>query len=95
LVSRIGAVDIYKVAHHGSRYQDLSLMRELAPRIAVVSVGATNTYGHPAPSTISALTQLGAKVLRTDIDGAVAIQAAGHQFSLQRSKRWFRFFSWS
>jgi competence protein ComEC len=95
LVSRIGAVDIYKVAHHGSRFQDLDLLRELAPRIAVVSVGATNTYGHPAPSTISALTQLGAKVLRTDIDGAVAIRAASHQFSLQRSKRWFRFFSWS
>ena len=95
LVSRIGAVDIYKVAHHGSRFQDLDLMRELSPQIAVISVGATNTYGHPAPSTISALTQLGAKVLRTDIDGAVAIQATNHQFSLQRSKRWFRFFSWS
>ena len=95
LVSRIGEVDIYKVAHHGSRFQDLDLMRELSPQIAVISVGATNTYGHPAPSTISALTQLGAKVLRTDIDGAVAIQATNHQFSLQRSKRWFRFFSWS
>lgn len=95
LVSRIGEVDIYKVAHHGSRFQDLDLMRELSPQIAVISVGATNTYGHPAPGTISALTQLGAKVLRTDIDGAVAIRATNHQFSLQRSKRWFRFFSWS
>jgi competence protein ComEC len=95
LVSRIGEVDIYKVAHHGSRFQDLDLMRELSPQIAVISVGATNTYGHPAPATISALTQLGAKVLRTDMDGAVAIKATNHQFSLQRSKRWFRFFSWS
>lgn len=95
LVSRIGEVDIYKVAHHGSRFQDLDLMRELSPQVAVISVGATNTYGHPAPATISALTQLGAKVLRTDIDGAVAIKATNHQFSLQRSKRWFRFFSWS
>jgi competence protein ComEC len=95
LVSRIGEVDIYKVAHHGSRYQDLTLMRELSPQIAVISVGATNTYGHPAAATISALTQLGAKVLRTDIDGAVAIKATNHRFSLQRSKRWFRFFSWS
>ena len=95
LVSHIGEVDIYKVAHHGSRFQDLDLMRELSPQIAVISVGATNTYGHPAPATISALTQLGAKVLRTDIDGAVAIKATNHQFSIQRSKRWFRFFSWS
>jgi competence protein ComEC len=95
LVSRIGKVDIYKVAHHGSRFQDLDLLRELSPQIVVLSVGATNTYGHPAPGLISALTELGAKVLRTDIDGAVAIRATNHRFSVQRSKRWFRFFSWS
>ena len=95
LVSRVGHVDIYKVAHHGSRYQDLDLMRELSPALAVISVGAGNSYGHPAPSTISALTHLDAKVLRTDVDGAIAIRAAHHRFSVQRSKRWFRLFSWS
>jgi competence protein ComEC len=92
---QIGEVDIYKVAHHGSKFQDAELMQELSPALAVISVGATNTYGHPAPSTISALTQLGAKVLRTDRDGAVAISARNHQLSIQRSKKWFRFFYWS
>lgn len=95
LISRIGRVDIYKVAHHGSRYQDLDLMRELSPAIAVISVGTDNSYGHPAPSTISALTQLHAKVLRTDVDGAVAIRAQRHRLSIQRSKRWAHLFSWS
>jgi competence protein ComEC len=95
LVSRIGHVDIYKVAHHGSRYQDLALMRELSPTIAVISVGKGNSYGHPADSTISALTQLGAKVLRTDNDGAVAITARRHRFSIMRSKRWSALFLWS
>jgi competence protein ComEC len=95
LVSRIGHVDIYKVAHHGSRYQDLDLMHELSPAVAVISVGAGNSYGHPAPGTISALTELGAKVLRTDSDGAVAITAVRHRLSVQRSKRWFRLFFWS
>jgi len=95
LLSRIGHVDIYKVAHHGSRYQDLDLMRELSPAVAVISVGVGNTYGHPAPSTISALMHLGAKVLRTDTDGAVAITAVHHRLTVQRSKRWLRFFSWS
>lgn len=95
LRQRIGAVDIYKVSHHGSKFQDLELMRELAPRLAVISVGAENTYGHPAPSTISALRDLGAKVLRTDRDGAVAISASNHQISIQRSKKWFRFFYWN
>jgi competence protein ComEC len=95
LRSHIGHVDIYKVAHHGSRFQDLTLMKELSPTVAVISVGAQNTYGHPAPGTISALTELGAKVLRTDIDGAVAIRAKGHRLSVQRSKKWFRLFYWS
>ena len=95
LRQQIGAVDIYKVSHHGSKFQDPELMQELSPRLAIISVGARNTYGHPAPSTISALTELGAKVLRTDRDGAVAISADDHQLSIQRSKKWFRFFYWS
>jgi competence protein ComEC len=95
LLSRIGKVDIYKVAHHGSRYQDLDLLRELSPAVAVISVGAENSYGHPAISTIDALTQLHAKVLRTDVDGAVAIRAERHRLSIQRSKRWLRIFYWS
>lgn len=95
LRQQIGEVDIYKVSHHGSKFQDPELMQELSPALAVISVGATNTYGHPAPSTISALTDLGAKVLRTDRDGAVAISARDRQISIQRSKKWFRFFYWS
>ena len=95
LISRIGKVDIYKVAHHGSRYQDRTLMRELSPAIAVISVGKGNSYGHPAASTVSALTSLGAKVLRTDVDGAVAIRAKRHRLSLQRSRRWSGLFFWN
>jgi competence protein ComEC len=95
LESRIGKVDIYKVAHHGSRYQDPALMRELSPAIAVISVGKGNSYGHPAASTVIALRELGAKVLRTDVDGAVAIRAKRHRLSVQRSKRWSGLFFWN
>lgn len=95
LVSHLPHVDIYKVAHHGSRYQDINLMRELSPTISVISVGTGNSYGHPAVSTIAALTQIGSKVLRTDVDGAVAIRAQRHRLSFQRSKRWSHIFFWS
>ncbi len=71
------------------------LVIELSPTIAVVSVGSENSYGHPAPSTIDALNQLDAKVLRTDVDGAVAIRAERHRLSIQRSKRWARLFFWN
>jgi competence protein ComEC len=66
-------VDVLKVPHHGSRYQDLPFLASLGARLAVISVGADNAYGHPAPETVAALAQTGARVLRTDTDGAVAV----------------------
>ncbi|MEV5592464.1 ComEC/Rec2 family competence protein [Streptomyces sp. NPDC052496] len=67
------AVDVLKVAHHGSAYQDPRLIRRLAPRVALISCGAGNPYGHPAPRTVQALRAQGARVLRTDTDGAIAV----------------------
>ncbi|WP_443033614.1 ComEC/Rec2 family competence protein [Streptomyces sp. CA2R101] len=69
----LGGVDVLKVAHHGSAYQDPPLIRQLAPRLALISCGTGNPYGHPAPRTIAALRAQGARVLRTDTDGAIAI----------------------
>jgi competence protein ComEC len=66
-------VDVLKVPHHGSRYQDVPFLESLGARLAVISVGADNDYGHPAPETVSALAATGARVLRTDTDGAVAV----------------------
>ncbi|MFE0190857.1 ComEC/Rec2 family competence protein [Streptomyces sp. NPDC058989] len=69
----LGAVDVLKVAHHGSAYQDPPLIHRLAPRLALISCGAGNPYGHPAYRTIAALRAQGARVLRTDTDGAIAV----------------------
>jgi competence protein ComEC len=66
-------VDVVKVAHHGSAYQDPALLARLRPRLALVSVGAGNPYGHPAPRTLALLHALGAAVLRTDVDGSIAV----------------------
>ncbi|MBC3988156.1 ComEC/Rec2 family competence protein [Streptomyces sp. AC563] len=73
----LGPVDVLKVAHHGSAHQDHQLLRSLRPRLALISCGADNPYGHPAPRTVAALREQGARVLRTDVDGAVAITGAG------------------
>ncbi|MHB9753840.1 ComEC/Rec2 family competence protein [Streptomyces sp. BYX5S] len=70
-------VDVLKVAHHGSAYQDPELLRRAAPRVALISVGRDNPYGHPAPSTLAALRAGGSVVLRTDRDGAVAVGGGG------------------
>ncbi|MFE7547713.1 ComEC/Rec2 family competence protein [Streptomyces gardneri] len=73
----LGPVDVLKVAHHGSAHQDPGLIREVRPRLALVSAGRDNPYGHPSPRTVEALRACGARVLRTDLDGAVAVVGAG------------------
>ena len=66
-------VDIYKVGHHGSRAAlDAACARALSPSIALLSVGANNRYGHPAPETIACLESAGAEVFRTDEQGDVS-----------------------
>jgi competence protein ComEC len=94
LVKDVDPVDIYKVSHHGSRYQDLAFMAALHPRISIISVGAGNTYGHPAVQTLEALARLGSEVVRTDIDGAIAVQVRNHQFTVRRAKGRFNLIRW-
>ncbi|MFB7913356.1 ComEC/Rec2 family competence protein [Streptomyces sp. NPDC056061] len=70
-------VDVLKVAHHGSAHQDPALLRSVRPGLALVSAGKDNPYGHPAPRTLDALGAGGARVLRTDKDGAIAVAGTG------------------
>ncbi len=68
-----GAVDVFKAGHHGSKAgMDETLASALSPEIALVSCGANNRYGHPAPSTVEALEAAGAQVFRTDELGDIA-----------------------
>jgi competence protein ComEC len=67
------SAEVVKVPHHGSRYTTPELFAAVRPRIAVVSVGAGNRYGHPSPLTLRALGRIGTLVLRTDTDGDAAI----------------------
>jgi competence protein ComEC len=77
-------VELLKVAHHGSADPGLSALLELVrPRIAVISVGAGNDYGHPAPSTIAALEgHPDVTVYRTDLDGRVTVESDGDEIAV-------------
>ena len=71
-------VDVLKVGHHGSRYASSeTFLKAVTPRIAVIEVGAKNTYGHPTPETLSRLAAVGATVFRTDQDGTVILASDG------------------
>ena len=82
------AVEILKVAHHGSADTGLAeLLDRLAPRVAVISVGAHNDYGHPSASTIARLRLFsGLSVYRTDEDGRVTVESDGQSFSVRTER---------
>jgi competence protein ComEC len=65
--------EILKVPHHGSPYQDPEFLRAVHASVAVVSVGRGNDYGHPSTVLLSELAREGARTLRTDLDGDVAV----------------------
>ena len=67
-------IDVLKVAHHGSGTASTpAFVDSVDPGVAIVSAGAGNPYGHPARSTVDRLRAAGARVLRTDLDGSVAV----------------------
>ncbi len=80
-------VDVLKVAHHGSANQEPSLLRVLLPRLALVSVGLGNDYGHPAAVTLRHLRQAGAVLGRTDSDGTLAVVGDRRHLRLVRAGR--------
>jgi competence protein ComEC len=74
LARNLPTIDVLKVAHHGSATATSApLLAALQPALALVSVGADNDYGHPAPSTLGRLRDVGARILRTDLDGTVEV----------------------
>jgi beta-lactamase superfamily II metal-dependent hydrolase len=81
LVTAYGAglrSDVLKVGHHGSRTSSGDeLLLAVAPRLASISCGVRNRFGHPVPLVMERLFSHGAQVLRTDRDGAIQITTEG------------------
>jgi competence protein ComEC len=70
--------DVLKVGHHGSATSSSpAFLAAVAPSEAVISVGRRNRFGHPHPATLAALSAAGARVWRTDVDGAVTVTTDG------------------
>jgi competence protein ComEC len=70
-----GPIDVLKVAHHGSDDAGLGeLLERSGPRLAVISAGEDNPFGHPTPATLATLAEHGIRTLRTDRDGAVVLE---------------------
>ena len=70
---------IVKVGHHGSPSSSTAaFIHTLAPRVAVVSVGRSNNFGHPSSVVLDEYREAGAEIFRTDQDGAITLDTDGH-----------------
>jgi competence protein ComEC len=70
----LSQADLVKIAHHGSRSSTLApFLDEVRPRLAVISCGRRNVFGHPHPAVLERLTNRRVKTWRTDRHGSVTV----------------------
>jgi competence protein ComEC len=75
-----GTALVLKVPHHGSRSSSAPrFVAAVSPRVAIVSAGRRNAFGHPHPEVVERYERKGALVLRTDRDGAVNVSTDGNR----------------
>jgi len=68
-------VDIFKASHHGSKTANtMDFLKKFRPTTVVISCGEGNKFGHPHAESIYNFQQIGAKVLRTDLNGTLEFE---------------------
>lgn len=77
--------DILKVGHHGSKTSSMEdFLKAVSPQVAVIQVGRKNRYGHPTQEVLDRLASVGAKILRSDLDGDVRIESDGAGYKVYK-----------
>jgi competence protein ComEC len=75
---------VLKIAHHGSATSSSeAFLNTVKPKIAIICVGAGNTYGYPHKETIKSLTGIGSEILRTDIHGTIVLHSDGMTWTVK------------
>lgn len=81
---RVGDIDVLKVGHHGSKVSlDSEIASTLKPELSLISVGASNTYGHPSSEVLGIIEKTRSEVYRTDKDGTIHIVFSKNEMKVQ------------
>ncbi|MGB9911592.1 MAG: ComEC/Rec2 family competence protein [Microgenomates group bacterium] len=76
-------IEVLKIPHHGSKYSSSEeFLKTINPKIAIISVGANNRWGHPTAEVLERLKSLGIEVYRTDLEGEIEIVSDGKKWYL-------------
>jgi competence protein ComEC len=76
--------EVLKIAHHGSKYASAAdFLGRVKPKVAIISCGEWNRYGHPAQVVLDRLKAADVKVYRTDLQGEITITTKGRENDLQ------------
>ncbi len=71
----IDNVTLLKVAHHGSAGSSSDIfLAQISPRIAIISCGENNSYGHPHKEAVKRLKDVGATIFNTPESGAITLE---------------------
>jgi competence protein ComEC len=82
------ASDVLKEPHHGSKYGLLTaFLAKVKPKYDVISVGAHNLFGHPAPETLKKLAGAKVAVFRTDLNGTARLTVSDGRLSLRHEEK--------
>lgn len=83
IAKRDVAATILKAGHHGSSTSSsAAFLAKVKPKVAVMSLGAGNTYGHPHQETIDRFKSLGVQAYRTDLSGTIVVSSDGSQYKV-------------
>ncbi len=78
----VSKVDVLKAAHHGSRYSTSdTFLQTVTPRLALISAGRDNSYGHPHRELLTRLENAGCLILQTPESGAITVRTKGENGS--------------
>jgi competence protein ComEC len=93
----LSGISILKVPHHGSRFQSEFFLNQISPDISLISVGESNSYGHPDLDLVEMLRLMGSRVYRSDRDGPISLSwrfdegAMGYIFtSRNMGRKWWQ-----